>query len=307
MEETAGTPKENIISERDFAQLDRLLDKSPTTSTIAASGIVCVINNKIPEYLESLSEEEKHEIIQRAIQQVPKKRKELQRKKKIICERKLEQMKEKREKREKQAATRERRKEELGIVIGKYGGLWQNEQDLERNINSLEDHERKEAIIAQIKYRKQVLSTRVTDKKLLQLTVNQKEYSTQELEENLRAILRDRYAESITENRSSKYREKEERKELIDTHVERKRKASSCTAGQKEKERREDKPDLVGKRILHKWVKEDGEEWIFGDVLKAVGNLNDDECEFEVKYDDEEEILIVKLYEDCNNGDLSVI
>ena len=54
-------------------------------------------------------------------------------------------------------------------------------------------------------------------------------------------------------------------------------------------------------------MKEHGEEWIFGNVLKAVGNLNDDECEFEVKYDDEEEILIVKLYEDCNNGDLSVI
>ena len=134
----------------------------------------------------------------------------MQRKKKIVRERKLELMKEKQEKREKQAATRERRKEELGIEIGKYGGLWQNEQDLERNMRSLEDRERKDAIIAQIKYRKQVLSTRLTDKKLLQLTVNRKEYSTQELEENLRAILRDRYAESFTENRSSKYREKEE-------------------------------------------------------------------------------------------------
>ena len=98
MEETAGTPKENIISEHDFAQLDRLLDRSPTTSTIAASGIVCFINNKIPKYLESLSEEEKHAIIERAIQEVPEKRKELQRKKRIIHERKLEQMKEKREK-----------------------------------------------------------------------------------------------------------------------------------------------------------------------------------------------------------------
>ena len=95
MEETAGTPKENIISERDFAQLDRLLEKCPTTSTIAASGIVCFINNKIPEYLENLSEEEKHAIIQCAIQEVPNKRKELQRKKKFIHERKLEQMKEK--------------------------------------------------------------------------------------------------------------------------------------------------------------------------------------------------------------------
>ena len=158
--------------------------------------------------------------------------------------------------------------------------MWQTEHDLESNINSLEDCEKKDAIIAQTKYRKQVLSTRVNDKKLLQVTVNRKEYSTQELEENLRAILRDRYSESFTENRSSKYREKEEQKELIDTHVERKRKASSCTTGQKEKERRDEKPNLVGKRILHKLVKEDREEWIFGDVLKAVGNLNDEECEF---------------------------
>ena len=59
MEETAGALKENIVSECDFAQLDRLLDKSPTTRTVALSGIVCFINNKTPEYLESISEEEK--------------------------------------------------------------------------------------------------------------------------------------------------------------------------------------------------------------------------------------------------------
>ena len=83
MEDTAGTPKENIISERDFAQLDRLLDKSPATSTIAASGIVCFINNKIPEYLESLSEQEKNKIIAQAIEEIPERRKEYQKKKKI--------------------------------------------------------------------------------------------------------------------------------------------------------------------------------------------------------------------------------
>ena len=287
-----------------FAQLDRLLDKSPTTSTIAASGIVCFINNKISEYLESLSEEEKHEIIARAIQAVPERRKKFQKTKKIIHERKLEQMK---EKREKQAATRERRKEELDILIAKYGGLWRNEDDLQRNIDSLDHNEKKDAIITQIKYRKYVLSTKVSDKKLLQLTANRKEFSIQELEENLRAILRDINNETFAVHRSSKYRESEERKELIDRHVERKRKATSCTAAQKEKERRCDKPDLVGKRIFHKWVKDDGDQWIYRNVLKAVGNFNDEECEFEVKYEDEEELLLVKLYEDFKNGDLTII
>ena len=76
----------------------------------------------------------------------------------------------------------------------------------------------------------------------------------------MRAILRDICCENFTENCSSKYREKEEQKELIDTHVERKRKASACTTRQKEKEKRDEKPeipDLLGIRILHKWVKED--------------------------------------------------
>ena len=46
MEETANAPKENIISERDFAHLDRQLKQSPSISTVAVSGIVCFINNK---------------------------------------------------------------------------------------------------------------------------------------------------------------------------------------------------------------------------------------------------------------------
>ena len=113
-------------------------------------------------HLETLSEEEKHEIIARAIQEVPERRKEFQRQKKIIREKKLKQMKEKWEKREKQAATRERRKEELDFVLGKYGGLWRSEDDLQRNIDALEERNKKDAIIAQIKYRKQVLSTKMT-------------------------------------------------------------------------------------------------------------------------------------------------
>ena len=60
----------------------------------------------------------------------------------------------------------------------------------QRNIDGLEDCSKKDAIIAQIKYRKQVLSTRVNDKRLLQLTANRKEYSLQELEGNLRVIFK---------------------------------------------------------------------------------------------------------------------
>ena len=69
----------------------------------------------------------------------------------------------------------------------------------------------------------------------------------------------------------------------------------------------QDKRELVGKNIYHKWVKEDGEQWINGNVLKAIGNINDEDCEFEVQYEDKSEPLLVKLYEDFENGDLAII
>ena len=50
---TKNTPKHNIICDRDFAQLDRQLIKHPLIGSIAVSGMVCFINNKTPEYMES--------------------------------------------------------------------------------------------------------------------------------------------------------------------------------------------------------------------------------------------------------------
>ena len=56
-----------------------------------------------------------------------------------------------------------------------------------------------------------------------------------------------------------------------------------------------------------KWVKEDGQQWINGNVLKAIGNISDEDCEFEVQYEDKSEPLLVKLYEDFENRDLAII
>ena len=56
--ETKTTPKHNIICECDFAHLDKKLKESPQISNVALSGVVCFINNKTPQFLESLSPEE---------------------------------------------------------------------------------------------------------------------------------------------------------------------------------------------------------------------------------------------------------
>ena len=87
-----------------------------------------------------------------------------------------------------------------------------------------------------------------------------------------------------------------------------KRKVVNSTEGEQGKIQRLEHPKLVGKCIYHKWVKGNTEEWIYGNELKVIGDVNDENCEFEVKYEDEEkEPLLVKLYEDFKNGDLTVI
>ena len=85
------------------------------------------------------------------------------------------------------------------------------------------------------------------------------------------------------------------------------RKATDHMQSNHQEKIQQDKPELIGKNIYHKWVKEDGEQWINGNVLKAIGNINDKDCEFEVQYEDESEPLLVKLYEDFENGDLAII
>ena len=204
----------------------------------------------------------------------------------------------KEKKHEQLAIAKEKKKEDLDAIISQHGGLWWSEDDLTCNVTEFSEKEKKVALTAQIKYRKVVLSTKVHDKKLLQLSSNQKDYSTEEQEQNLWSILRNLNAENAACS-SSVYREVDERRELIDQYVSKKRKAvNPGDEGQQEKAQRCDYAELVGKCIYHKWVKGDTEEWINGNVLKVVGDVNDENCEFEVKYEDEQEPLIVKLYED---------
>ena len=69
MDETAGVPKQNIISERDFAELDRQLEQKQNVSTAAVSGLICFANNKTANYLENCTKDEKSQMIKRAMEE----------------------------------------------------------------------------------------------------------------------------------------------------------------------------------------------------------------------------------------------
>ena len=121
MNETRNTPKHNIICERDFAQLDRQLKERPQAASIALSGMVCFINNKTPEYMESLSDEEKHKVIERTLLEKKDYIKKYQEMKGKVRQRRIDIIEERKMKIAKQAEKKEQRKESLDSKIR---GVW---------------------------------------------------------------------------------------------------------------------------------------------------------------------------------------
>lgn len=68
--ELCKTP--NILSERDFVQMDRKSHQKPNISTIAASGVIMYLNNKTGTWIDGKSEAEQEKAIAIAIKETPK-------------------------------------------------------------------------------------------------------------------------------------------------------------------------------------------------------------------------------------------
>ena len=64
--ETRSVPKTNIVSEREFAQLDRLLYQKPNATTLCLEGMILFANNKTSRWLYSKSPEERHDLLKKA-------------------------------------------------------------------------------------------------------------------------------------------------------------------------------------------------------------------------------------------------
>ena len=69
--ETRSVPNLNVISERDFAKLDRLLRKKPNATTLSLEGIILFSNNKTATWLHNKSPEEKEELFRKARKLAP--------------------------------------------------------------------------------------------------------------------------------------------------------------------------------------------------------------------------------------------
>ena len=80
-----SVPKTNVVSERDFAQLDRLLREKPNVATVALEGIVLFSNNATRQWLDLKSEEDRHRIFAAARDLAPSFRAAFNERRQQIC------------------------------------------------------------------------------------------------------------------------------------------------------------------------------------------------------------------------------
>ena len=64
--DTTSVPKTNTVSERDFAQLDRLLREKPNASILSLEAMILFSNNKTAKWLNEKSEAERLKLLQKA-------------------------------------------------------------------------------------------------------------------------------------------------------------------------------------------------------------------------------------------------
>ena len=150
-------------------------------------------------------------------------------------------------------------------------GLWQTEEQITAGLAGLKSKTAKlKALKCQLDFRKKVLQQSYRDKTVFQATVNGKKLSVDEVTHNLIKLL-------STGSESNTPPQLPEDSEAA---------------------------DLVGKRICHRWLVADDEEWFTGLILSVVPGMN---SWFNVKYDGEEQILTLNLFEDMRSGDLYLL
>ena len=190
-QETDSVPLHNKFSETVFAVYDRLITVKPVIKFLAAEATVMFCLNKTAEYLKTKSEVEINVIMERAKKDTKHYQEEMRKRHVEITRRKKENLEKKMKKEAELEAYREKVTLEITKGIIRHG-LFQTENEVDVKMKLLKSkEERCEALIANLKFRKNILKQKTEQKELLNLTKNKKKKTWQELATDLRKLIKE--------------------------------------------------------------------------------------------------------------------
>ena len=188
--ETKSVSKTNVVSERDFGKLDRLLREKPNATTLSLEAMILFSNNKTMNWLTSKSPEEVQHLLQTARKIAPEFRRLFKERKQNILEARIRALHEKQHALEAARIKQLRLKENLTKDIVQYG-LWQSKEDIAEGVAKERSKTAKlSALKVQFNFRKRVLDQRsYCHKELFLFSKGGQQYTVKELMDNLAKLI----------------------------------------------------------------------------------------------------------------------
>ena len=168
MDETGICHTTNILSELDFAQMDRKVNQKQNISTIGASGVVMFMNNKTGKWLSEKDGEDQVSLVRKL---TPQRVDTYRKKRRDLLKARQDMMERKKLDNEIQIQKKSDEKEKLTKKVEEFGGLWKIVEEVAIQLSKLPSKQHKTAIIAQTVDGKRV------------------EFSCQELKANLKKFI----------------------------------------------------------------------------------------------------------------------
>ncbi|CAC5414207.1 unnamed protein product [Mytilus coruscus] len=328
LEESATVPRTNVGPERIFSQLDSLIRVMPRATTNAMEGITMWTQNHTANWLESLDEAHREQVLRQAREDSREQRQRYVERLADIRQQRQEALAMKREKKEAKEQRDRAKKEELTQKLQEVGGLWKTPSEIDRQLLSLQSGQRVKALQTQLTFRRYVLGTPNAGK-ILNVMAGGKYLSAEKLTANLKCVLRQ--AEDEREERRavqqvsgqanplsslSLQAEKEKFQKLAEEERQRNTEAPKKrqkTQGGTRSSRAvpntpaPDKPeDLIGKRVQHLIEEFDGSsKWYYG-IITGL-KVRRGKYMYTLVYDGETETFSFPLLDDMEKDELRIV
>lgn len=329
-EESKGVLKTNVVPERDFAMLDRVMAQKPNATTMVYEAIIMCTKNDTINWRNKLDPAKREQIMQLARKSKDQQRKQYKERRLELRRVQEQKMAENLEAKQRKEMKERVQKQQLVEKVEDFGGLWKTFVEVEEKLNSLNGKDKVAALHAQIQFRRKVLGAVHPDKKVFQMSTNGKQFTVQELKANLQKIIAQSELENQTCCNIVMERDGEvakgpvlaEYRDIAKKHMEaqqnqgtgnqKKRKREGTVSKDKRPKRvslnASDLPiiilpeELVGKKVSHHCVGDDGKtSWFRGTVLAMQTGKSQRNPDFVVRYDGYDEPYLFS-FDDFKHG-----
>ena len=271
---TSSVMKHNKLPEFVFGQLDQLFKYRPNATLVTNEAFLMYSHNKTRIWLDTLEESHRNSLILECQKEGKQIRKQFKVRLQEIEAKRLEAQ----EKRRQHLLQTERKRlqnaENFTNMVCFYG-LWQSAEQIKEGLNRLtSEKEKRDALESQIRFRKNVLKQKHTNKKIFNFSyknANEKyvKLTLKQLESNVKALIEDTLGEETVETKSHGV------------------------------------PLLVGKSVKHQF--KEGESNLKAYKGKVISVVPGFPNWYNIKYEEDEAIYAFNLVQDYKNGDLQLV